>query len=203
MHCACPSPTTARFARFTQVAALVLAATAAAGCATTEPTPVWAPVPSPALAAAHALSVGDVARMVELQRPAADIVAEVRERGMRSAPNTADVELLLKSGASREVVDAVLAARVATPGAMTIVQPRTTYVYPWWGPSSFSLGVGSGWGWGSSVHYGATWGPPGWGSPAWGPRPWGWGGHGVWARPVVPVVPVVPAVPYLPGRVIR
>jgi hypothetical protein len=154
---------TARTSRFYTMrlfgAAFLAAATLiAGGCATTHQTTTVQRAPVPV-----SLSLGDVAKMVGEKVPDATIVKEINERGLKVAANAADLDVLNKAGASKEVVDAILLART-TPAvtAQNSSSTTTTYSYPPVVISPFSYGFGYpyyggslfSFGFGRSYHYG-------------------------------------------------
>jgi hypothetical protein len=98
----------------------------AGGCATTHTTTVRQQAPVPV-----SLSLGDVAKMVGDKVPDATIVKEINERGLKVAANAADLDVLNKVGASKEVVDAILLARnTPAQSAQNGSTTSTTYGYP-------------------------------------------------------------------------
>jgi hypothetical protein len=150
-------------ARYMGAALLAAAALLAGGCATTHQTTTTQQAPVVVIAS---LSLGDVAKMVGDKVPDATIVKEIHERGLKVAANAADLDVLNKAGASKEVIDAILVARntpiqTAQNGSTT----TTTYGYPPVVVAPYPYGYGYGYpyygggalfsfGFGRSYHYG-------------------------------------------------
>jgi len=121
------------------------------------------------------LSVSEILAGLQGGRSQATLLAELRERGLRAPVTEDDVDLLLKNGAERELVEAVRAASAsaasdptaiaAAAGAGVVYYPPVTIVhdfgwYPWtpygWYPwVPFSLGLS--WHYGSHRHYPPSW----------------------------------------------
>jgi hypothetical protein len=147
---------TARSTRFFGSVLLAAAALLAGGCATTHQTTTVQRAP-----ALPSLSLGDVAKMVGDKVPDATIVKEINDRGLKVAANAADLDVLNKVGASKEVIDAILLARntpaqTAQNSSTTttygyppvVVAPYYGFGYPFYGGPAFSFGFGR------SYHYG-------------------------------------------------
>jgi hypothetical protein len=150
---------TARSVRFLGSILLAAAALVAGGCATTHQTTTVQRAP-----ALPSLSLGDVAKMVGDKVPDAAIVKEINDRGLKVAANAADLDVLNKVGASKEVIDAILLARnVPTQNGQNDSTTTTTYSYPpvvvapsygygfgypYYGGALFNFGFGR------SYHYG-------------------------------------------------
>jgi hypothetical protein len=147
---------TARSTRFFGSVLLAAAALLAGGCATTHQTTTVQRAP-----ALPSLSLGDVAKMVGDKVPDATIVKDINDRGLKVAANAADLDVLNKAGASKEVIDAILLARntpaqTAQNSSTTttysyppvVVSPYYGFGYPFYGGPSFSFGFGR------SYHYG-------------------------------------------------
>ena len=124
------------------------------GCATTQTT-TSTPLPPPP----PSLSVGDISKLVEEKRADIEIVREIQSKGLKSQLNANDLDLLQKAGASKEVIDAALLARVGPIPS----QQQTTVIttgYPYYGyggyPAygAFSYGFGLGYGWGYPAYRG-------------------------------------------------
>jgi hypothetical protein len=125
-------------------AAIAASALMLGGCATTRQTTQTIQVPLPL-----ALSVGDVAKLISDKKTDVEIVKEIQTRGLKSPANAADLDVLLKQGASKDVIDAVL---VAHNGPSTQQQTTTTtqynyppvytYGYPAFGLFSYGWGGG-------------------------------------------------------------
>jgi hypothetical protein len=116
----------ARYTRLFGSILLAAAALLAAGCATTRQTTTVQHAP-----ALPSLSLGDVAKMVGEKIPDATIVKEINDRGLKVAANAADLDVLNKAGASKEVIDAILLARNApAQNAQNGSTTTTTYGYP-------------------------------------------------------------------------
>ena len=95
----------------------------------------------------HALSVGDIVAALRAGRPQQQLAVDIRERGLLAPATGADIDLLLRSGAGSDVVDAVTAASAAGPfvtAPPTVVAAPVTIVpeyYGWypWVPFGFGL----------------------------------------------------------------
>jgi hypothetical protein len=125
------------------VAALAVLST---GCATTQRTTTQQTAQAPAL------SIGDVAKMVTDKRPDAEIIQDINSRGLRAPANASDLDLLVKQGTSKEVIDAILLAQTPQPNQTT---STTTYSYAYpYVPFGFGF-YNYSWGWrgGYSSHY--------------------------------------------------
>ncbi len=122
-------------------ASLAFASLFLSGCATTHTTQTRVQAPLPV-----ALSIGDVAKLIGDKAPDAEIVRQIQEKGLKSAANAADLDILLKQGASKEVIDAVLVARntptVVTENRTVVYPSPAPYAYGWGWPFSFGLGLG-------------------------------------------------------------
>ncbi len=169
---------------------LALAAVAGlSGCATYYSVPLRT---HPAQPAVPALSVGELLQMLQAGRPQADIIADVRGRGLRVPPAPADLDVLAAAGAGPELLQ-TLQSVAAPPGAVAqagtvIVQEPTTVYHDVYPLIPFSLGLGLGFYSGSGY----------WGSPyyrGYAPvRPYIWGG-----APRVSPPPVhIPGSPFAP-----
>jgi hypothetical protein len=147
---------TARSTRFFGTALLAVGTLLAGGCATTQQTTTVQQAPI-----APSLSLGDVAKMVGDKLPDTAIIKEINERGLKVAANAADLDVLNKAGASKEVIDAILLARntpaqsaqngsttTTTYGYPPVVVAPYPYGYPYYGGALFSFGLGR------SYHYG-------------------------------------------------
>jgi hypothetical protein len=163
--------------------ALALVAAAAlclSGCATYYSTPVRTVVRQ-APAPVSGVSVGELLKMLQGGRPQADIIADLRARGLRVAPAPADLDVLAAAGAGPELLQALqttgaqAGAQVANGGVAqgpivydpVIIQQE---VYPW---APLSLGFGLGLGLGYYQGPGPWWGYPH--RPGFVPyRPYGW-----------------------------
>jgi hypothetical protein len=115
----------ARYTRFFGSILLAVASLLAAGCATTRQTTTVQRAP-----ALPSLSLGDVAKMVGDKVPDATIVKEINDRGLKVAANAADLDVLNKVGASKEVIDAILLARNTPAQTAENSSTTTTYGYP-------------------------------------------------------------------------
>jgi hypothetical protein len=116
---------TARSTRFFGSVLLAVAALLAGGCATTHQTTTVQRAP-----ALPSLSLGDVAKMVGEKVPDTTIVKEINDRGLKVAANAADLDVLNKAGASKEVIDAILLARTNPAQTAQNSSTTTTYSYP-------------------------------------------------------------------------
>jgi hypothetical protein len=114
-----------RCSRFFGASLLAVAALVAGGCATTHTTSTVQRAPALPL-----LSLGDVAKMVGEKVPDATIVKEINDRGLKVAANAADLDVLNKVGASKEVIDAILLARTTPAQTAQNSSTTTTYGYP-------------------------------------------------------------------------
>lgn len=148
--------------------ALTLAALAAVslqGCATYY-VPVRANAPASGQAmqqqAVPGLSIGELLQMLQARRPQADIISDLRARGLRVAPAPADYDVLSAAGASPELMQSLQSAaayadaQIANGGVAqtTIIQePYPIYdtAYPW---VPFGLGLGFGYFAGSAGYWG-------------------------------------------------
>jgi hypothetical protein len=184
---------------------LGLVVIAITGCATTEttrsvttirvPAPVDAPAiaaPVPAAVIGTGLSLGEVIGQIKTGKPQTEIIAAVRQQGLQSSVNAADIDLLLANGASRELIDAMLQAPRMVSGPVIAPAPSsattTTTVI-----QSVPVPVVTG-----SVGYRWGWGNPGWGARSAWSNPWGWGAP---PRVVAPVI-VSPAPVFRPPVVV-
>lgn len=84
------------------IAAVLVIAALASGCATQ-------PVGPQSYVNEGGLGYDEVVAMIAANRPQAEIITQIRARGMRHAPGSADMEALRNGGASQEVLDAVIA----------------------------------------------------------------------------------------------
>lgn len=119
---------------------VVLAAT---GCTTVRTTTVThRPVQT---VRAEGLTLGDLLVMLGAKRPQAEIVAEVRTKGLRSTPSQSDLDVLAANGAEPELMGIVAQAAaqqpVATEDAGSSMAVAHHDVY-WWP----SVGLGYYWG---------------------------------------------------------
>jgi hypothetical protein len=128
---------------------LAIAALVTTGCATTQSTTSTAAQAQ----IANALSIGDIAKMVGDKRLDADIIKDIQTRGLRSPANASDLDLLVKQGTSKEVIDAILIAQNPQPN-QTTTTTHYGYVYPVV-PYSFGLYGAYSWGryWGGGGGY--------------------------------------------------
>ncbi len=150
--------------------AFALAAVALAslqGCATYYTVPLRSTGTLPVQAVAQqvpGLSIGELLQMLQARRPQADIITDLRHRGLRVAPAPADYDVLTAAGASPELIQNLQAAAAyadtqianGTVAHATIIQgsyPLYDAPYPW---APFGLGLGFG-------HFaggGGYWGSP-------------------------------------------
>lgn len=106
-----PRPAHARFARAVLPATLVVLSTA--GCATPDEVRYGsvAAVPSAYEASSYAvqqpLSLGEIVAALRAGRSSHDLAGDVDERGLLAPITSADIDLLLQSGADAELIDAV------------------------------------------------------------------------------------------------
>lgn len=154
---------TSRRSRWRQAttAAATLALLAVGGCAVSqgvrygEVTAIpgaYAPLPAP-------LSLGEIVAELRAGRLQADLVGEIRERGLLAPARGADIDLLLREGAGSELIDAVrdeseeMSKAPALPPEVVAAPPVTVvpgYYYGWypWVPMTFGL-----WWFGGYDHY--------------------------------------------------
>lgn len=164
------------------------------GCATYYSVPLRTqPATGQAVPLAPGLSVGELLQMLQAGRPQADIVADVRARGLRVPPAPADLDVLAAAGAGAELLQTLQS--IGAPSgpvaqAGSVIGPESTTVYQDVYPLiPFSLGLGLGFYGGSGY----------WGYPyyrGYAPvRPYFWGGAprisppvggGHFARPAMP-----------------
>ncbi len=127
-----PPPTNARFVRVLLPVALVALSTA--GCATTDEVRygnVMA-VPSAYDASAYAvrqpLSLGEIVAALRAGRSSHELADDIDESGLLAPATSADIDLLLQSGADAELIDAVREASAAP--AQGMVSPPVTVAPP-------------------------------------------------------------------------
>jgi hypothetical protein len=129
-------------------AAIAASALVLSGCATTRQTTQTVQAPQPL-----ALSIGDVAKLIGDKKTDVEIVKEIQTRGLKSPANAADLDVLLKQGASKDVIDAVL---IAQNGPTNQQQTTTTTQYGY--PPVYSYGYPAyglfSWGWGGGYYGG-------------------------------------------------
>ncbi|HMN84224.1 MAG TPA: hypothetical protein PKA20_30435 [Burkholderiaceae bacterium] len=85
------------------IAAVVVVAALASGCVSTQP------VGPQNYVNEGGVGYDEVVAMIAASKPQSEIIAQIRARGMRHAPSSADMETLRTGGASQEVMDAVIA----------------------------------------------------------------------------------------------
>ena len=108
---------------------------------------------------AEGLTVGDLLVSLNSSRPQAEIIAEIKTKGLRSTLSAADIDVLTQNGASKDMVDALIVAgqqfptTVATSPAVTTT---STYYggYGWWPWVGFSYWSGYPYGYGYGGYYG-------------------------------------------------
>ncbi|MGD9942404.1 MAG: hypothetical protein AB7S98_04125 [Burkholderiaceae bacterium] len=190
------------------LAAVLTLALVTAGCAQTSAVQygdAYPASPSYGSAVDRPLSIGDISQLIEHGYPPETIVAEIQRRGLLAPATDADIDLLLRQGASADIIEMVqLASRqppptVGSSAPATIYAPAVTvvpdYAYPWgWGPPAVGIWYG-----GSYRLRPPAWRPP----PAIGPhprpRPPGiHPGHGPGAGPRPPGVAPIPSPPQPP-----
>lgn len=104
-------------------------------------------VPQSSLPGSAGLSVAEILTQIKGGKPPADLVNELREKGLNAPLKQADVDLLAANSVPKEVVDAALAAPVNTVSVESPQQvTRSYYHYPW---VPFTLGL----------YWGSTWRP--------------------------------------------
>ncbi len=85
------------------------------------------------------LSVAEILTQAKGGRPAAELIADITNRGLNAPLKQADIDLMATNGVPKEIVDAALAAPVNTA---TVDNPqvltRNYYYYPW---VPFTLGL--------------------------------------------------------------
>lgn len=172
--------------RLPLVAAAALLSLAAAGCAQTSAVQygdAYSAMPAYRTAAERPLSIGEIGGLIQAGHPPQEIVGEIERRGLLAPATEADLDLLLRLGASQEVIDMVQAASQQPPPAVAGTPPATVYApsvtvmpdyaYPYAYPYS--------WGWAPSLSFGLWYGhvhrpaPPAWRPPVY--RPPGVGPH--------------------------
>lgn len=141
-----PAPRAPRAATRATLAAVAACCVALfSGCATTDEVRygnvVTAPgaytyTPATDAPAERPLSLGEIVADLRDGAPQDELADEIRERGILAPATDADIDLLLQSGATDELVDAVQAASTSPPrgvaGAPSAVYgaPSTVYVTP-------------------------------------------------------------------------
>ena len=130
----------------------------ASGCTTVSTTSAGGARPVQ-MVRAEGLTVGDLLVSLNSSKPQADIIAEIKAKGLRSTLSAADIDVLTQNGASKEMVDALVIAgqqfptTVATSPAVTTT---STYYggYGWWPWAGFSYWSGYPYGYGYGGYYG-------------------------------------------------
>lgn len=151
---------------------LGLALLALAGCATVSTSSTQRPVH---MVRAEGLTIGELLVMLNSGRTQADIVTDIKTKGLRSTPSAADLDVLSQNGAGKDVIDAVVAGGQQFPNsAATDPNVTTTTTYyggpGWWPYVGFSY-------W-SGYPYGYYYGPSFY-------RPAFYGSYGYYSRPYV------------------
>ncbi|MDT3678324.1 MAG: hypothetical protein ROZ64_05755 [Burkholderiaceae bacterium] len=135
-------PTRARLVRV--VLPLALVALAGAGCATTEDVRYGNVVAAPgaydasSYAVPQPLSVGEIVAALRAGRSSHDLADDIDEQGLLAPATSADIDLLLQSGADGELIDAVreassMAGRGVAPP--TSVSPPVVVTPPYYYPA--------------------------------------------------------------------
>lgn len=128
-----PPSKRARRARFVLPVALV--ALSSAGCATTDEVRYGNVVSVPgaydasAYAVRQPLSLGEIVAALRAGRSSHELADEIDEKGLLAPATSADIDLLLQSGADAELIDAVREAsateQAASPPAVGVAPPVT------------------------------------------------------------------------------
>jgi hypothetical protein len=149
--------------RILMVVTLGIAALAGSGCTTVSTTSAYGSRPVQ-MVRAEGLTVGDLLVSLNSNRPQAEIIADIKAKGLRSTFSAADIDVLTQNGATKEMVDALNVAgqqfptTVATGPAVT----TSTYYggYGWWPWAGFSYwsGYPYGYGYGSGYYGGGYYG---------------------------------------------
>ncbi len=150
------------------IAAVLVLAALAAGCVSTQP------VGPQSYVNEGGLGYDEVVTMIAANKPQAEIIAQIRARGMRHAPGSADMEALRAGGASQEVLDAVIAVTWQPSSRVAEAAPGVGYApgyYSAW-PGYYDTWPGyyhgPAVGFGYYRYYGRPWGHhthPHWGGP--------------------------------------
>lgn len=155
------------------IAAVLVLAALAAGCVSTQP------VGPQSYVNEGGLGYDEVVTMIAANKPQAEIIAQIRARGMRHAPGSADMEALRAGGASQEVLDAVIAVTWQPSSRVAEAAPGVGYA-----PGYYSAWPGYYGTWPGYYHGPAV----GFGYYRYYGRPWGhhthphWAGHPGWLR---------------------
>lgn len=146
--------------------ALGFAALLGSGCTTVSTTSSGSrPVQ---MVRAEGLTIGDLLVMLNSSKPQADIITEIKAKGLRSTPSAADIDVLAQNGATKETIEAVNQAGQQFPTTVadgSAVTTTTTYpsgygFWPWFGfsywsgyPYGYGYGPSYGHSHGHSYHY--------------------------------------------------
>ncbi len=82
------------------------------------------------------LTIDDIITMVKAKLRSRTIIQKVNLSSMESTPSTEDIVRLKKAGASRRVIDAVLAAPVSGPSEAPVTSSPRPSPEPWTNPSA-------------------------------------------------------------------
>ncbi len=144
--------------RLPWLAAMALLSLAAVGCAQTSAVQygdAYSAMPAYGSVAERPLSIGEISSLMQAGHPPEAIVAEIERRGLLAPATEADLDLLLRQGASQEIIDVVQAVSQQPPPAMAATPPATVYVPPTVVPDyTYPYPYGYGWGWGPPVGLG-------------------------------------------------
>ncbi len=138
--------------RILMVMMLGFAALVSSGCTTVSTTSAGTARPVQ-MVRAEGLTVGDLLVALNSNRPQAEIIAEIKLKGLRSTLNAADIDVLTQNGATKEMVDAVQVASQQFPTTVAegpAVTTSSTYYggYGWWPWAGFSYWSGYPYGYG-------------------------------------------------------
>jgi len=130
-----PPSKSARRARFVLPVPVALVALSSAGCATTDEVRYGNVVSVPGAydastyAVRQPLSLGEIVAALRAGRSSHELADEIDEKGLLAPATSADIDLLLQSGADAELIDAVREAsateQAASPPAVGVAPPVT------------------------------------------------------------------------------
>jgi hypothetical protein len=123
---------------------LGIALLALGGCTTVSTSSMQRPVH---MVRAEGITIGDLLVMLNSGRSQSEIVTEIKTKGLRSTPSASDLDVLSQNGATKEVIDAVVAGGQQFPTtAATDPNVTTTTTYyggpGWWPYVGFSYWSG-------------------------------------------------------------
>ncbi len=130
----------------------------ASGCTTISTTSAGGARPVQ-MVRAEGLTVGDLLVALNSNKPQAEIIAEIKSKGLRSTLSTADIDVLTQNGATKEMVDALAIAGQQFPTTVAsgpAVTTTSTYYggYGWWPWAGFSYWSGYPYGHSYGGYYG-------------------------------------------------